>query len=376
MKQMIYIEPKSTDAAFHFSVEEYCTKRFDGAEPIWMLWRTERCAMLGRNQIADVEIDMGEAERLGVQTVRRLSGGGTIFTDMGVLLFTVILPFGQGDDATRLLLENAAEPVVRALREKGANAEIQGRNDILVDGKKVSGMAQYILNGKLCSHGSLLVNADLDSLANVLRVDPEKFKTKALRSVKARVANISEYTETPCDANTFLNDLRQSLLSSSAAREYILTERDTEQINAIRAAKYANPEWTFGKSPKFSFGNARRFAGGKVEISLETEKNTIVRCGISGDFLALRPIRELEALIEGAAYRPDAVKRRIADTNMRMYIGSVTDEEFISCMFGNYSNPTPFPPGSEPAAGYCPPHVASSTLRGAKPPAEPDLNEN
>jgi lipoate-protein ligase A len=337
---MIYIEPKSTDAAFCFSTEEYCIKRFDGAEPIWMLWQTERCAMLGRNQIADAEIDMGKAERRGVQIVRRSSGGGTIFTDRGALLFTVILPFTQGDDAKRLLLENAAEPIVRALRAVGPQAEIQGRNDILVDGKKVSGMAQYIMNGKLCSHGSLLVNTDLDLLADVLRVDVEKFRTKALRSVRARVANLAEYTEKPCDADTFRSGLGKRLFEPIGAREYVLSERDTEQIHEIRSAKYANPEWTFGSSPRFSFVNARRFFGGKVEISLETEKNTIIHCGISGDFLALRPIRELEELIEGAAYRPDAVSGRIANADMRMYIGEVTNEEFISCMFGNRSNTT------------------------------------
>jgi lipoate-protein ligase A len=289
--------------------------------------------MLGRNQIADAEIDMGEAERLGVRIVRRSSGGGAIFTDMGTLLFTLILPFGDGDDAKRLLTEHAAEPLVRALRGMGVNAGIEGRNDIEVNGRKISGMAQYIKNGKLCSHGSLLFDADLESLARVLRADTEKFRTKALRSMRSRVANIAEYMGEQCSAEDFWHRLRQRLFEIFSVREYALTESDIAQINKIREGKYANPEWTFGNTPSFSFKNQRRFPGGKLEISLETDKNIIVGCRINGDFLALLPIQELERLIEGAAYTPDAVERRLGDTDMGRYIGAVTRDEFLSCMF-------------------------------------------
>jgi lipoate-protein ligase A len=330
---MICIEPQSTDAAFHFSVEEYCMTRFDASETIWMFWRADGFAMLGRNQIAEAEIDAREAERLGVRTVRRSSGGGAIFTDMGTLLFTVILPLGRDGDAKRLLLQNAAEPIARALREMGADAGVEGRNDITAAGKKVSGMAQYIMNGRLCSHGSLLFDADLESLAAVLRADPEKFQTKALRSVRARVANLAECPSLPRDIKTFWRELKKRLFASFPVREYALTERDAESVGKIRAEKYANPEWTFGKTPKFSFENRKRFPGGKVEIALETEKNAIRRCRINGDFLALRPVRELEERIEGAPFAFDAVKRRISGADLRMYLGTVTQEEFLSCVF-------------------------------------------
>jgi lipoate-protein ligase A len=330
---MICIEPRSTDAAFHFSVEEYCMTRFDASETVWMFWQADGFAMLGRNQIADAEIDAREAERLGVRVVRRSSGGGTIFTDMGTLLFTVILPFGKGGDARRLLLQNAAEPIARALRDMGADAGIEGRNDILAAGKKVSGMAQYVMNGRLCSHGSLLFDADLNSLAAVLRADPEKFRTKALSSVRARVANLAECPKIPRDIETFRRELKKRLFDSLPVREYAPAERDTLRIDEIRARKYANPEWTFGRTPKFSFRNGKRFTGGKVEIALATEKNEITHCRINGDFLALRPVRELEARIEGAAFAFDAIKRRIEGVDFRMYLGSVTPEEFLSCIF-------------------------------------------
>jgi lipoate-protein ligase A len=116
-------------------------------------------------------------------------------------------------------------------------------------------------------------------------------------------------------------------------REYAPAERDTLRIDEIRTRKYANPEWTFGRTPKFSFRNGKRFTGGKVEIALATEKNEITHCRINGDFLALRPVSELEARIEGAAFAFDAIKRRIEGADFRMYLGSVTPEEFLSCIF-------------------------------------------
>ncbi|MDR3120660.1 MAG: lipoate--protein ligase family protein, partial [Clostridiales bacterium] len=191
METMWYAAPDSLDAAFYFAAEEYLTTRFSKEGRVLLLWRTEPGVMLGVNQAAEAEVDLAEAERLGVSLTRRSSGGGAIFTDPGTLLFTVILPFRIGeDDAKRLEREYVAGPIVRVLNQMGVPARCEGRNDITVDGKKVSGLAQYARGGRLCTHGSLLYDADLDTLARVLRPDAQKTASKSVRSVRARVANL------------------------------------------------------------------------------------------------------------------------------------------------------------------------------------------
>ncbi|MDR3294980.1 MAG: lipoate--protein ligase [Clostridiales Family XIII bacterium] len=333
MSELIYIEPRSTEAAFHFAAEEYCMRHFQGKEPIWMIWQTEKCAMLGRNQIAAAEIDLAEAEKSGVQIVRRSSGGGTIFTDLGALLFTVILPYGENDDAKQMAMCAAAEPVIRALYQMGIPARLEGRNDILVDGKKVSGLAQFIAKGKLCSHGSLLFDTDLEELTRFLKTDEGKIKSKALRSMRSRVTNLIEYLESPCPPRIFWDRLKQHLFEDLDIREYHLTEQDIREIEAIRAEKYANPEWTFGKAPKFSFANAKRFPGGKIETYLEIEKGRISECRIHGDFLSLVSVRSLEEQLKGRTYRVEDVRRTLETTDLRPCLGSITAEELIACMF-------------------------------------------
>jgi lipoate-protein ligase A len=330
---MIYIEPQSTDAAFHFSVEEYCMRRFAGNEIVWMIWQADKCAMLGRNQIADAEVDLEEAERKGVRVVRRSSGGGAIFTDRGTLLYSSIQPFGAGDDAKEIL-RAVAEPVVNALNQMGIQAVIEGRNDILVDGRKISGMAQHAGDGRLCSHGSLLYDADLEALASVLRPDEGKIKSKALPSMRSRVTNLKEYMNDPCSIKEFWDRLRQSLFEKLDLTRYDLSADDIKQIEKIRLEKYANPGWTLGRTPKFTFSNQQRFPGGKVEVFLEIEKGAVKSCAIKGDFLGWESVRPVEARIEGLFYSRDVIKESLEAMDIKPYMASIALDELLSCLFG------------------------------------------
>ncbi|GHT00506.1 lipoate-protein ligase LplJ [Synergistales bacterium] len=328
---MLYIEPESTDASFHFAAEDYCMKRFCG-ESVWMLWRADKCAMLGSNQIADAEIDLGAAAAAGVRVVRRASGGGTIFTDLGTLLYTVILPY-NGGDVKRLERVFVIEPMVRALNDMRIDAKIEGRNDILLDGKKISGLAQHLSRNCLCTHGSLLYDTDLDTLSRVLRPDEEKIKSKALRSVSARVANIASYMEKPLTLREFWNDLKQNIFKTQDLREYKLTEEDISEIQKIRLEKYASDSWTFGKTPRFSFHNKKRFPMGGVEVFLDVEDGVVSACEIRGDFLGVTPIRALEELLEARPYRMDAIEKTLKNIDLTPYLGGVTKEQLLTCLF-------------------------------------------
>ncbi len=331
---MLYIETKSRDAASHFSVEAYVMDTFPMDEPVMMIWQTDPCAMIGSNQIAEAEVDLGLARRAGIQIVRRSSGGGTIFTDAGTLLVTMILPYDDGRDTQQTARAKLSGRIVAALNKMGVAAEVEGRNDILVGGKKVSGLAQYIRNGKICSHGSLLYDADLEALARVLRVDDEKIRSKALRSVRSRVANIKESMVEPYSTHAFWELLKAHMFFGEDVREYTLTEKDAAGIEDIRQRQYGNPDWTFGRAPRFSFHNSKRFPGGKADVYLDIIDGKVSACSIRGDFLGVAPIRGLEELFENKVFQPHAFEDALNGIALRLYMGSITKEELLSCIFG------------------------------------------
>lgn len=304
-------------------------------EAMFMTWRTGKCVMLGCNQVAHAEIDVRLADESGIQIVRRSSGGGTIFTDLGVLLYTVILPlpYHGTSDVKRLESEHASGPVTSALRKMGIAASVEGRNDILLNGAKISGLAQYVKGNRLCTHGSLLFSANLDELAAILKPDDGKIRSKALRSVRARVANISPLLPGVGDIEDFRRLLKENVLEGKNAAEYILTPGDIADIEEIKRLKYANPGWTFGHAPKFSFHQAKRFAAGKVEIFLDIAEGVVKSCVIRGDFLGVTPIRELEELLESRPYRRDAVTSALEGMDMARYLGGISKEQFMECVF-------------------------------------------
>ncbi|MCL2381648.1 MAG: lipoate--protein ligase [Treponema sp.] len=330
---MVYIETESHDGAFHFSVEEYMARDYPCGEPVMMIWQADRCVMLGLNQIAEAEIDTSYAKKEGITIVRRSSGGGTIFTDLGTLLFTLILPETQERYPLEIAKEKITIMVTSALNAMGVPVNIEGRNDILVDGKKVSGIAQYARHGRLCTHGSLLYDTDLETLARVLRADKEKISSKALKSVRSRVTNIKEYVSCRYSTREFWGLLKQNLFRDQNIREYKLTEHDLARVDGIYRQKYGNPSWTFTRSPEFSFRSSRRFPGGKVEVYLDVKKGVVESCSIRGDFLGLKPIRDLERVFEGAVFQREAFSRALDGVFLRSYLGNISGEELLSCVF-------------------------------------------
>lgn len=302
-------------------------------EPLFMIWQADKCAMLGAYQVAEAEVDLKYAAERGVQIVRRQSGGGTIFNDLGTLLYTLILPEAKGLSMQEIVREQLAAPLVRALNKLDILAKMEGRNDLLADGKKFAGLAQYVRQERVCTHGSFLFDTDLDVLTDVLRVDNEKIRSKAIRSVRSRVTNLREHMAIPVTTDEFWALLEQTLAEEWDFQPYILTETDLAAIDVIYREKYGNPNWTFGSSPKFSFHNAKRFPAGKVEVFLDVTGSTIAACRIHGDFLGTRPVEELEKRLLGKAFRREAIEEAISGFDLLPYLGEVTAEEFLSCMF-------------------------------------------
>ena len=332
---MLLFETQSKNAAFSFAVEERLTKALGAGESALMLWRTGKTVMLGRNQVAKAEINEKAVRENGISVVRRHSGGGAIYTDPGVLLYSFITPYRDERDIRALFYANIAEPVIALFGDMGVRASFEGRNDIIVDGRKVSGMAQFIKNGKICSHASLLYEADLDLMASVLNVDSEKIHSKALRSVRSRVANLREFMASPPPMDEFCARVKARLLSAGGVVESRLGPEDEEAALEIQREKFSSADWTYDKAPQYSFKNSRRFPGGRIEVSVSVKDGLVADCCIRGDFLGLSPVSELEAALTGIRYDAGeaaaALEARKGD--LPRYLGGISAGELLECMF-------------------------------------------
>ncbi|MDR0875618.1 MAG: lipoate--protein ligase [Clostridiales Family XIII bacterium] len=331
---MIYVATNSDRASFAFAAEEYVMHDLRPQEPVLMLWSTRPTVMIGANQVVDLEIDRAKAEAAGVDIVRRSSGGGTIFTDPGTLLYTIILPYGEQTDPKDVVRDHLSKPVISAIASLGAAAVLEGRNDILIDGKKISGIAQFIKYGYLTSHGSLLFDADLDMLSGLLTVDNEKITSKALRSVRSRVANITESVEEK-NIESFKSALLKSFKDPNRFASYELTAADLAAIDRIRKEKYEGPQWTYGRTPSYTFHNAGRFPGGRIEVFLDIKGSVIQECRITGDFLALHPIETIEAQLTGVRHDKKSIDKALAKASGNAdldALGSVTLSELAEVL--------------------------------------------
>ena len=289
--------------------------------------------MLGSYQIARAEVNAPYAREQNIQIVRRQSGGGTIFTDMGTLLYTLITPDPGDMTPANIVREIFAAPIIRALHKLGIPAELKGRNDILVAGKKVCGIAQHARKGRICTHGSLLYDTDLDMLESVLQVDAAKIQSKAISSVRSRVANLKPHMEPPVSTPEFWVLLEEKLSEEWNLVPYTLTEADLAEVDNIYRERFGNPDWGRDRAPRFSLHNSKRFPAGRVEVFLDIAREMVVEAAICGDFLGTVPIRGLEAALEGRPFQYEPIAEALAGIELRPFLGEISTDELLSCLF-------------------------------------------
>ncbi len=217
---MIYIETGSADVYYNFGLEYYFTLEKRLPETVFLFWRTTPTLMVGKYQNVLEEINKPYADEHGIHLVRRMSGGGTIYTDMGGWQFTFI----QHKEAGEIEFGQYIAPVIDALREMGVSASFNGRNDLTIDGKKFSGNAQYRLGDCIVHHGSLLFDTDIEQMVASTTVDSYKITSKSIKSVRDRVTNISEHLPSPMDAETFKETMVRHIMNGSTAAYTVTPE--------------------------------------------------------------------------------------------------------------------------------------------------------
>jgi len=310
-----------TDPYFNLASEEYLL--FHENEPCFMLWQNERSVILGRNQNAYAEIDRTFTEANHIHVVRRLTGGGAVFHDIGNVNYTFIVP---EEKEYVLNFQHFATPILHALRTIGVEATLSGRNDLLVDGKKISGNAQCVMNGKILHHGTLLFSTDLEAMQGALRVDPNKIASKGIKSVRSRVANLSSYLP-----SLTVTDFMHHLAKAMDGEIINFSDSDMANIAALATGKYRTWEWNFGTSKEFGTSVKGRFEGGSVSLSYTATAGILREVQICGDFFAIGDIPQLEAELIGCRILREELRERINGSSVRLR--GITGEELSSLFF-------------------------------------------
>lgn len=322
---MMFIDSGSTNAPFNFALEKYVMESLNVSDEYFMFWRTEPTLMTGRFQNTLSEINMQYAREHGINIVRRVSGGGTIYTDPNGWQFSFIVK-GKG----RMDFAVFTKPIIEALRSIGIDAELTGRNDLTIQGRKFSGNAQYIGKNVMLHHGSILFDTDLEALVRSLNVDDEKIISKGIKSVRQRVTNISEHLKTKMTSLEF-RDLMLDYLLRGADR-YELNKNDIEAVNEIKRTKFNSWDWNYGNDPKFNVERENRFPGGKLSVKSFIENGVISDISFYGDFFADERIESVKETLIGCRYNEDDIKDALKNALADECFYNITIDQILSCI--------------------------------------------
>ena len=318
MKQMVLIDVRTLDPDHNLALEEYVFSCMSRDKEYLILWQNDNAVIIGRHQNTLAEIDEAYVQQKGIRVVRRLSGGGAVYHDLGNLNFSFIVDAaGSQVDLERFCLR-----IALALRQLGLDARLDGRNDILAEGCKISGNAQYMKEGRVMHHGTLLFDSDLSVLSKALKPDPQKIRAKGVKSVRSRVANIRSLLKQDMTLPQFREHLIRHLLGSDGVR-YELTAQDLEAIEAIRAGRYGTWQWNYGASPRCDLQRSARIEGvGTVRAHMQLDRGCIAEVIFTGDFFSTHDPAALEDMLRG---RP-LTREALADVNPAPYISGMTTD--------------------------------------------------
>lgn len=331
---MIFIDNEGiTDPSINLALEEYALRNFDDQSDYLLFYINEPSIIIGRNQNTLEEINHEYVEEHDIHVVRRRSGGGAVYHDLGNLNFSFLTRYEQGNLHN---FEKFTDPVINVLHRMGIDAELSGRNDIVVEGRKISGNAQFSTGKRMLSHGTLLLDSNLDEVVKALDVKMNKIESKGHKSVRSRVANINEFLEEPVGIKEFRDRLLEGLYEDRDVFEtYHLTDEQWEEVYELREERYGNWDWNFGKSPEFNIQRERRFDIGEVDLRLDVEEGHIKMLKIYGDFFGKEPVDALAEEFKGARYHPEDLERIVSDIELTKYFGDLSDEQFLGLLYGS-----------------------------------------
>lgn len=335
---MRYLRNENTDPYVNMAFDEYALEQLPLDEPIFYLWQNRPAVIIGLNQDAHAEVDIKYLKEHDIALVRRVTGGGAVYHDMGNLNYTIV---GRSADLNRDYPEYARY-MLQALQTLGVRAELSGRNDILVNGRKVSGYAKRVYKDRLMVHGTLMYDVDLGILEKALNPPAEKLVAKGIASVRSRVMNLRECMPQVKDIKDLKERLERYLSHDYANAEYMLTEEAKQAIEQAAKRKFATQEWIYGKRTPIarnsnkdaymSINRSSRLACGKVEIELEIRDGHIATCRFGGDFIGNLPITAMEQALCGVRYERQALRQRLIPIGVTDYLDGTDVDELLELL--------------------------------------------
>ena len=329
-QNMKYIINKSRNPYFNLALDEYAMKHIDEEEDFFFLWQNDPAVIIGKNQNTAEEINAQFIKDNNIKVARRVSGGGAVYHDEGNLNFTFIISV---DDPGKVNYKKYVQPIVDALESMGIKAELSGRNDILVEGLKISGNAQRLANGKLMHHGTIMFDLDVENMVNSLNVAPAKIISKGVKSVRSRVTNIKDHLPEGTQLQDFWDQLHYYLSNEGKDAEIVLTDDDLRKIEFEAINRFSTWDWIYGSSPVFDLKNERRFPWGSLEILMNVENGRIESVRFQGDYLGISDVADIEQRLIGVRFNIDDVSHVLSEFNLKEYFGTEALNDIIALMF-------------------------------------------
>ncbi len=321
MKYVNYPFSETRRLSFYLATEEFLAKNYP-AEEYFLMWQVEPTVIFGRNQLIENEVNLDYVRKNNIQFYRRKSGGGCVYADPSNIMFSFITPNFNKD----FVFETYLNRVVKVLKEIGLPAYFSGRNDILIDGHKVSGNAFYTVNNRSIVHGTMLYNTDLSVMVKAITPDNEKLISKGIDSVRKRVTNISEHSDISIE--DFKTYVREHLCDS----EITLTSLDIMEIEEIEKT-YLSESFIYGKNPNYTLNKKGRSSAGIIEISLQLKNNIVKRLEMLGDYFLIGDEDVFLNNFKNVEFTRPAFEAVLEKIDIKDYIYNLSEEEFLNVLF-------------------------------------------
>lgn len=329
IEPMLCITSPETSPYFNLAAEEYLLKH--KREDVFMLYRNMPSIVVGKHQNTMAEINLPFVQEHGILVARRISGGGTVFHDLGNLNFAF---FTTGKEGALVDYKRATRPVIEALGQMGLDVRLGTRNELLLNRLKISGTASHVWKKRVLHHGTLLFSSEMGALGAALQPVHERFTDRAVKSVPSQVTNIRDHLKAEMDVEQFRDRILEFILRSNGnARMYHFSGDDRAEIERGRDTKFATWEWNFGYSPKYQFCKTVSFKSGRLDLHMNVEKGIIRELKMVGDFTSLKDVALLEQRLLGSIHDPETLRMRLSEIKVSDYISGLGNEELLVGMF-------------------------------------------